>query len=86
VQDLIIDIVGWVGGAAVVVAYLLISANKIQSNSINYQMLNLVGSIFLIINTFAKGAYPSTVVNIIWVAIAIYALRNTLRIKLRTSK
>ncbi len=67
-----IDTLGWLGGVMVVVAYFLISSGKVKPNSVFFQGLNLTGSIFLIINTYEKGAYPSTVVNIIWVGIALF--------------
>lgn len=67
-----IDILGWVGGLIVVVAYFMISSGRTNAKSPLFQSLNLTGSIFLIINTYAKGAYPSAVVNIIWVGIALY--------------
>ncbi len=70
--DFWIDTVGWAGGAMVVVAYFLISSGKVTAKSSFFQFLNLAGSIFLIINTYAKGAYPSAVVNVIWVGIALY--------------
>ncbi len=71
-SDFWIDALGWLGGLMVVVAYFLISSGKVKSNAVSFQFLNLVGSIFLIINTYEKGAYPSTVVNIIWVGIALF--------------
>jgi hypothetical protein len=71
ISELIIETIGWAGGALVVVAYFMISSGKAQGNSYGFQTLNLVGSIFLIINTWYKGAYPSTAVNVIWVGIAL---------------
>ncbi len=68
-----IDTLGWLGGLMVVVAYFLISLGKVNSDSVFFQLMNLTGSVFLIINTYAKEAYPSTVVNIIWVCIALYS-------------
>ena len=70
--EILIDIIGWAGGLLVVVAYFMISSGKTTAKSVLFQTLNIAGSIFLIINTYAKGAYPSTVVNIIWVGIALY--------------
>ena len=66
------DAVGWIDGFIVVVAYFMISSGKTNAKSPLFQSLNLIGSVFLIINTYEKGAYPSTVVNIIWVGIALY--------------
>jgi hypothetical protein len=39
-------------------------------------VLNVTGSICLVINTFFFSAYPSTFVNIVWLIIAIFALLN----------
>jgi hypothetical protein len=69
-----IDIVGWIGSAAVVSAYALISLDKVNSRSRVYQVLNLVGSLGLVVNTYYYRAYPSTFVNIVWLVIAALAL------------
>jgi drug/metabolite transporter (DMT)-like permease len=69
-----IDIVGWIGSAAVVCAYALISLDKLNSRSRVYQVLNLVGSLGLVVNTAYYRAYPSTFVNIVWLVIAGLAL------------
>ncbi len=69
-----IDIIGWVSSVLIVAAYLLISSNKVNSNSLLYQYLNLFGSIGLIANTYYYNALPSTSVNVIWVLIAVWSL------------
>ena len=66
-SNLIIDILGWSGSAMLVIAYWLVSKNKISAQSFIYQFLNVLGSILLIVNTWFYGAYPSTAVNAIWV-------------------
>ena len=71
---LLIDIVGWMGAAAVLAAYLLVSAKKLEGDAPVYQILTLAGAIFLLTNTFFYGAYPSSWVNIVWAGIAIYTL------------
>lgn len=38
------DVVGWVGGGAVAVAYVLVSARRIAPDSTMFQMLNVVGA------------------------------------------
>jgi hypothetical protein len=74
-----IDIVGWIGSAAVVSAYALISLDKLNSKSRLYQVLNLVGSLGLVVNTAYYRAYPSTFVNIVWLVIAALALVRIVR-------
>lgn len=69
-----IDIIGWIGGIEVLLAYALISSKRVNETSIFYHLLNLTGAVFLIANTVIKGAYPSTFVNIIWVGIAAFSI------------
>lgn len=71
---LVINIIGWVGSAAVVLAYALISTKRVQGDSLIYQLLNLFGSLFLIVNTVYLSAFPSAFVNLVWVGIALFAL------------
>lgn len=70
----IVNIIGWVGSAAVILAYVLVSTNRLRGDAVAYQVLNLIGGIFLAINTFYLGAYPSTIVNLMWIGIAVFAL------------
>lgn len=76
-MKLFADIIGWIGSVEIVLAYFLISYQKINASSVYYQILNLTGAIFLIVNTVYYGAYPSTFINVVWVAIAGVALWNT---------
>ncbi len=70
----LVEVIGWIGSVEVVLAYFLVSNNRIDANSRFYQWLNLTGSIFLLINTAWYGAFPSAFVNLIWALIAITAL------------
>lgn len=78
---LLINVIGWAGSAAVIVAYVLVSLNRLRGDSAAYQALNLIGGAFLIVNTIYWGAYPSTVVNFVWVCIAIFAITRIARRK-----
>jgi len=73
-HDLFIDIVGWVGAIVLLLAYGLVSTRKTEGDSASYQVLNLVGSGLLMMNSFYYGAYPSSGVNIVWIGIALFAL------------
>lgn len=78
-NDLTADIIGWIGAGALLIAYGLISAGKLESDNTNYQGLNVVGSLGLIVNSTWYGAYPSTALNVVWIAIGFFALRRILR-------
>ncbi len=77
-NDVWIDILGWIGAIALLVAYALISAKKVEGDSRGYQLLNLVGSILLLLNTLYYGAYPSSFLNLFWMGVALYALRRVI--------
>jgi hypothetical protein len=73
------DVIGWVGAAALLVAYAMVSSRKWEGHSSAFQLLNIGGSALLATNTIFYGAYPSTFVNIIWAAIAIFTITTTKR-------
>ena len=68
------DAVGWVGAAALLIAYAMVSHRKLEGDSATYQLLNISGSILLAANTIFYGSYPSTFVNLIWAGIAVVAI------------
>jgi len=80
-MELLIEILGWVGSIEVVTAYALNSYQKIKSDSLTFQLLNLSGAIFLIVNSIYKEAYPFTFINSVWSVIAIFAIIGIIRKK-----
>ena len=64
------DIIGWIGMILVLIAYILLSNNKIN-NGITYQVLNLLGGICMAIGLFQKNAWFSFSLQIIWSLIAV---------------
>lgn len=79
--DLTIDILGWIGSLLLVSAYWLNSKNLINAQTKTYQLLNIVGSLTLMINTFYYGAYPSSSVNIIWFLMGLYHITKIFKYK-----
>ena len=69
-----VEIIGWIGAVLIVGAYFFNINGKLKSNSPVYILSNLLGGIFFTINTLIHKAYPSMIVNIIWVIIAVAAL------------
>ncbi len=79
-----IDIIGWIGSIEVILAYGLNSYQKIKSDSLLFQILNLTGAGFLIANTVYYGAFPSAFINVVWVIIAIPAICKIMKNKKST--
>ena len=74
------DMIGWVGAAALLIAYAMVSSRKWHGHSSAFQLLNVGGSILLGANTIFYGSYPSTFVNLIWAAIAIFSMLTKKRV------
>jgi hypothetical protein len=77
------DAVGWVGAAALLVAYAMVSHKKLEGDSATYQLLNISGSLLLAANTIFYGSYPSTFVNLIWAGIAVFSIAARRRVSSR---
>ncbi|NOH03825.1 MAG: hypothetical protein HND47_18610 [Chloroflexi bacterium] len=73
-ERILIDIIGWVGTILYLVAYALVSAKKVESDSWAYQGMNFIAGTLLIINTLYWQAYPSVGLNVAWVGIAVITL------------
>jgi hypothetical protein len=70
---LFIDALGWIGAFSLLAAYFCVSFRKIAADSALYQFMNALGSLLLIVNTTYYRAFPSAFVNIVWIAIAVFA-------------
>ena len=74
------DAIGWTGAALLLVAYAMVSSKKLEVDSTAYQLLNIIGSVFLVANTIFYRAYPSSFVNVIWAGIAIFSIMTRRRL------
>ncbi|MBR3164007.1 hypothetical protein IKF15_01760 [Candidatus Saccharibacteria bacterium] len=77
-NELFFDIIGWIGMILVLVAYILLSLNKIK-NGYTYQILNFLAALLMAIGLFPKNAWFSFTLQVVWGLIAIIAI-----IKLKT--
>lgn len=68
------DVLGWLGAAALVGAYGMTSAGRLRSTGAPFQVLNTLGALALALNTAYHGAWPSTALNAVWLVIGIVAL------------
>lgn len=71
---LLIDILGWTGSILYLLAYTLVSMKKAEGDSLLYQGLNIVAGVLLVVYTLALGAYATTGLNAVWVAIGFLTL------------
>ena len=72
--DILMEVVGWAGAVLILAGYGLLSAGKLDSKSPTYQWLNVVGALGFIANSAWHSAWPSAILNVIWVGIGLVAL------------
>jgi hypothetical protein len=73
-MTLAINLLGWIGAAALLLAYWLVSTQKTAGDSRTYQGMNLLGATLVLANSLYYGAYPSVGVNAAWIAIGAFTL------------
>ncbi len=73
-RQIVVEVLGWYGLIAIVLAYGTVSLSFASPNSLAYQFLNLSGAVGLGLVAFAKRAYQNGVLNVVWGAIAVVAL------------
>lgn len=71
---LFMEVVGWIGATLILAGYFLLSAGKLDGKSPTYQWLNVVGALGFIANSAWHQAWPSAILNVIWVGIGVVAL------------
>ncbi len=73
-EKVIMNVLGWAGAGLYLIAYGMVSAKKVESDSWLYQGINIMAGVMLIIFNLDLKAYPSAGLNIAWVGIAIVTL------------
>ncbi len=68
------ELLGWIGAAAILSDYALLSLNLISGNSVMYHLIFIVGCAGLAVVTFRHRAFQSVVVNTIFVLLGFVAI------------
>ena len=74
-----IETLGWVASVLIVGAYFLNIQGRLDAKDARYVWANLIGGLFFVVNTIYHGAYPSALVNVVWVLIAAFSLLKSSR-------
>ncbi|KKR05051.1 MAG: hypothetical protein UT30_C0001G0010 [Candidatus Uhrbacteria bacterium GW2011_GWF2_39_13] len=72
--EFITETVGWIGVLLIIFDYALLSFGFVSSQSFWYHGLNFFGGIGIIVDALADKDYQPMVLNLIWMAIALYAI------------
>jgi hypothetical protein len=77
--ELAVEVAGWAGALLILLAYLLLSAEKLTGQSLAYQGMNVVGAAGFVINGWWHGALPSAALNVLWLLIGAIATWRILK-------
>ena len=78
-----VEVIGWVGAALILGAYALLSTGRLRAESLTYQLMNILGAAGFVVNSGWNGALPSAAMNVVWMGIGIYALRQRRRVPVK---
>ena len=70
---MLFDVFGWIGMVLVLIAYALLSTNKINNGKL-YQAINLIAAIFMVIGLLPKNAWFSFALQVAWALIALISI------------
>jgi hypothetical protein len=71
---LAIETIGWVAAAIMLLAYVMLTLGRLSARSNSYHWLNILSGAGFILNSGWNGAYPSACINVVWVAIGLFAV------------
>jgi hypothetical protein len=75
-MKLAVEVIGWMGALLILLSYALLSAGRLRAESLTYQCMNILGAAGFVVNSGWNGALPSAVMNVIWMGIGVYAVRQ----------
>ncbi|QNA71039.1 hypothetical protein C8250_003070 [Streptomyces sp. So13.3] len=78
-MEMFLAAIGWAGAAFLLAAYALVSAERISAGGVAFQLLNLFGAAALTANSAYHRAWPSAVLNLIWIVIGTAAITTHAR-------
>jgi hypothetical protein len=81
-MKLAVEIIGWIGAVLILAAYALLSAGRLKGDSLSYQVMNILGAAGFVVNSGWNGALPSAAMNLVWIGIGVFAIRQQRRVHL----
>lgn len=75
---LLVEIVGWYGAIAIMLAYGLVSFGILDAKTVTYQLLNVTGAVGIVVVSMTKNAYQPAALNVVWTVIGVVALMGIL--------
>jgi hypothetical protein len=82
-MKLAVEVIGWAGAVLILGAYALLSNGRLTPAARTYQLMNILGAAGFALNSGWNGAYPSAALNVVWMGIGLYAVRQRRRLQVK---
>ncbi len=73
-KNKLFETIGWIGMVMILTAYALANFHILSVDSITYQLLNIIGSLGIILVSYLRRNYQPMVLNIVWIIIGVISL------------
>ena len=77
-KNIVIEMLGWYGMAAVFGAYAMTTLGYIAPGGMAANLLNLTGAVGIVVVTVKHKAWPSAVLNMLWTIIGLVGIARLL--------
>lgn len=77
----LIDLVGIIGVAIIVVAYLMLQLEKIKSTDLSYSVMNALGASMIVASLIVDFNLSALLMEVFWVLISFIGIGRHLRLK-----
>jgi hypothetical protein len=68
---ILVNVLGWTGAVAVLVAYFLATSGRVQARSYSFQWINLYGAVGLMAVSLYYHVLPNVFLNAVWAVIGV---------------
>lgn len=75
------DIIGILGVILVLISYLLLQVDRMSSADLSYSVINLIGSVMIIVSLMESWNLASVIIEVAWLLISCYGVYRYFRKK-----
>lgn len=79
--ELLANVIGMIGTLLVVGAYFLMQLNKLDPKGLRFNLINLLGALFLLLSLLVHFNLPSFIIELFWIAASLIGVLNYWRDK-----
>ena len=73
------DLIGNIGVALILIAYLLLQLKRIKSEQLQYSLMNGIGAILIIISLYFDFNLSAFIIEFFWLLISIFGIFKTIK-------